>query len=148
MPKPRVTKQGRALLFKALRAIKKHPRSFSMATFMRHRASVRPTGKTPEPYCGTVACIAGHVVLAAGAPRVPYYKELDEALPTTIRKLVARAPYGYASVQELATRLLVGRWQNDTVSGLFNDFTITRTNVDRAVRYWLKTGERLPRKGN
>ena len=148
-PTRKVTKQGRTLLFAALRAIKKHPRSFSMATFMRHKESVRPTSKTPEPYCGTVACIAGHVVLAAGAPTsMAYYRVEYDTLPDNIRKIVARAPHGYASVAELASCLLTGRWDDSQVSLLFHDFSITRTNVDRPVRHWLRTGEKLPsRKG-
>ena len=145
MAAPRLTKQGRALLFKALRAIKQHPKTFSMKTFMHSKAAT-PTAKTPEPYCGTVACIAGHVMLAAGAPpTTASYSYVDETLPPDIRNAVKRATCGFASVPELATRLLVGRWYDDQVDGLFYDLTITRHNVDRSVRYWLRTGDRLPK---
>ena len=140
MPKLRVTKRGRVLLFKALRAIKKHPRSFSMATFMRHRASVLPSGTRPAPYCGTVACIAGHVVLAAGGrPETMGYYHPSDA-PAALKKIVTRAPHGYASIQELAAYLLVGRWNPETTYELFHDFSITRNNVDAKVRRWLRTG--------
>lgn len=53
----------RRLLRRAVAAIQRWPSSLDMQDWITH--SVRK-GRRPEPYCGTTACLAGHVALAAG----------------------------------------------------------------------------------
>lgn len=103
--KPTLTKNGRRLLMKALAAIKAHPDSFNMGTYMLHDSSVKSTGR----YCGTIACLAGHIVLAAGVKPREYgtyrVRDLPVALRSTARRVATR---GYIRVPTLASALVVG----------------------------------------
>src|ERR1700674_2440263 len=59
---------GKHLLEKALTRIKRHPKSLDMADFVGQGS------------CGTVACLAGHVILAAGC-RVDVTRQVILAAP-------------------------------------------------------------------
>ena len=111
MGAPSVTTTGRALLLKALRAIKRHPRSFSMSTYMSHDLIRPPSKEMPEPYCGTIACIAGHVVLAAGYPAGMAWNYDEARLPARQRRqlrAITRSSGYTPDIGELATSLLTG----------------------------------------
>lgn len=66
MAKPALSPSGRKVLNKALRAIQAMPDTLNMEDWLYHNPRARPTKEHPVPYCGTVACLAGHIVLAAG----------------------------------------------------------------------------------
>ena len=59
-----------ALLRRVARRIVRMPETFDMREFLSHDPLWRGSKKRPAPYCGTVACIAGHIVLD-GRQRVP-----------------------------------------------------------------------------
>jgi hypothetical protein len=61
-----MTKQGKELLTQVARIIVERADSFDMNEWYEHDAKVKPNRKAPAPYCGTVACIAGHVSILAG----------------------------------------------------------------------------------
>lgn len=65
MTKPVLTKGGVRLLKRAVAAILARPKTFDMRDWLQHDPTVKPRTKAEEPYCGTVACLAGHIVLAA-----------------------------------------------------------------------------------
>ena len=66
-----------ALLRRVARRIVRMPETFDMRDFLSHDPLWRGSKKRPAPYCGTVACIAGHIVLD-GRKRVPgRWNEVD-----------------------------------------------------------------------
>ena len=67
MPKPKLTPKNRAIVEKALRAMLWWPETYDQGKWIEHDLERRATKRRPAPYCGTVACIAGHIALAAGA---------------------------------------------------------------------------------
>lgn len=66
----KLSTEGKAILAKALRNIKRYPDSFDMGDFLK--APAMPlTKKETGPACGTAACFAGHIAIAGGlVPRV------------------------------------------------------------------------------
>lgn len=60
----RLTEPARKLLEKALTAMVRYPETVDMTTWHYHDEGVKPSRGRPEPYCGTIACLAGHVVIA------------------------------------------------------------------------------------
>ena len=135
MSKPVITARGRLLLRKALAAIKRYPRSFNMRVFMDHDDAV----KGQRPYCGTTACLAGHLMLAAGFPPISggyYYRE---DLPKRVRRVLAK-PDTFVSVRDLAARLVVGRdesRQESMGNALFYGHERTHEQISATVRNWL-----------
>lgn len=56
---------GRRLMAKALTAMVRYPETVDMAEWYYHDDSITPSKQRPTPYCGTVACLAGHIMIAA-----------------------------------------------------------------------------------
>jgi hypothetical protein len=87
-----VSAKAERVLLKVIEAIRANPESFNMGDWLDHDPAVPPSRKVPAPYCGTTACIAGHVVLQAGIPM----RAIDlgtaaideERVPARLRKLV------------------------------------------------------------
>lgn len=150
MAKPNLKKSGRKLLMKALRVIRQRPDTFSMEDWIRHDESVK--GKAP--YCGTVACLAGHIVLAAGAPPQCDWGALSiKTLPARLRALARKVNdelYGDGwcdpvdvEVGRLAAHLVCA--DEMSRASLQNIFGLTgyRNNHKRLtarVKKWLRTG--------
>lgn len=69
-PNSHLTEEGALLLRKAVQTIMKYPTTFDMGIWIEHqhkRGRSRRVGpRLPTPYCGTTACLAGHVVILAG----------------------------------------------------------------------------------
>ena len=131
---------GRALLRKALAAIKAHPESFHMGYWMQHDPTVK---RSRKPYCGTTACLAGHIVLAAGfSPSVSSLFEIA-TLPASLRPLAKKATFiveGLISVRELASYLVVGGnsgRRDDMENALFYGHERTPAEIARTVDKWL-----------
>ena len=81
-------KRGAAALLRAVaNVIVKRPETFDMGHWLRHEPYTTPTKKTPTPYCGTTACLAGHVVLLLGvSPTVtPSYIQ-SHTLPEKLQR--------------------------------------------------------------
>ena len=76
-----------ALLRRVARRIVRMPETFDMRDFLWHDPLWRGSKKRPAPYCGTVACIAGHIVLD-GRKRVPG-RWVDDG-PIAYEQLAAR----------------------------------------------------------
>lgn len=118
-----MTPLGRRLLRQAVANIVKYPQTLNMHTWIRHEKGPRGGKKLPRPFCGTTACLAGHVVLAAGvipekAVDVRLYRdpEVDSYefrhLPLAVQRAVTR-DWGHKperdseiSVPNIATALL------------------------------------------
>lgn len=146
MGAPMVTAYGKRLLKRAVAAILERPKTFDMDDWMYHNESVR--GK--EPYCGTTACLAGHVVLAAGlkATIMGGYQWPD--IPARLRK---RLPEHFVySIKTLAEELLgiddsgrlfyVGDWP-EQFAGPYREAGLRKraSILARRVEHYLKTGE-------
>jgi hypothetical protein len=146
--KPELTRGARNLLRRAVEAIQRHPHTLNMALWMTHDSSV----EGDEPYCGTVACLAGHIVLVSGlkpARGGEDHYEIDE-IPSRLYR---------PGDQRVAVRSLALRLLGDDVdpSPLFatDDWPIRfernykRFKTARArarvlrdrVKHWLETGE-------
>ena len=143
--KPRLTKNGRALLTKALAAIRRRPETFKMRVWMQHDERV----KGRHPYCGTVACLAGHIVLAAGAPPIhaDAYASLagfPRGLRRVAREIQRNTITGCIPISTLAARL-VDRDTEPDYGGIHNVFAsmrcTTHAKIKARVERWLKTGE-------
>jgi hypothetical protein len=65
----------------AISALQKHPESANMSTWVDHDEDVEPLADGIEGYCGTVACLAGHIGLALGLPPTDEvsFKEAEDA---------------------------------------------------------------------
>lgn len=59
--KPHLTLNQKAVVEKALNAILRRPDTFDMRDWIQHDEGV----KGRAPFCGTVACLAGHLAIAA-----------------------------------------------------------------------------------
>lgn len=75
----RLTEPARKLLEKALTAMVRYPETVDMGELYQHDPHVKSTRKLPAPYCGTVACLAGHVVIASGLKIGPLGDYADTA---------------------------------------------------------------------
>jgi len=62
----KTSRYAKVLVERVLNVLARRPRTVNMEEWMSHDESVE--GK--HPYCGTTACLAGHVALAAGFPPV------------------------------------------------------------------------------
>ena len=141
MPKPRLTPKNRAIVEKALRAMLRWPETYDQGSYIFHDPNVRSSGKRPAPYCGTEACIAGHVALAAGA--VPI-----NGLYVSLRGQEVRV--GDLAEQIMGPNALMMLFEPDLdgwPEKFAHAFDRAKTPKTRAkiavtrVRHWLKTGE-------
>ena len=66
MGKPNLTSENRAIINTALRNILAMPETYDQRNWIWHDPRAKPKKGRPEPFCGTRACIAGHIALAAG----------------------------------------------------------------------------------
>lgn len=146
------------LLMKTLDRIERFPESFHMGTWMSHDAEVRRRRGVPEGYCGTAACFAGHVTLAAGAPPQWLYQARDRKLPDWLRKM-AREQHGENIETSLVAIKLLGLTgaQADRLFYTNRWPTALRLRYERAeakddhrvmaralrarVKHWLRTGQ-------
>jgi hypothetical protein len=155
--KPRVTKTARVLVEKAIRAMRRYPKTVNMREWIQHDERVKGT----DPYCGTEACIAGHIALAAGVPHELFFRPED--VEPKYRKYVSAPPFGSCSPSEFVEKLFgIKEGDNlrvsDAASKLFykeqwpKKFRVPynanrRNHAARAkvtiarLRHWLRTGE-------
>jgi hypothetical protein len=124
--KPQLSKEGRRLLWTAVGRIERMPDTFEMGDWLFHDHDVKPTGKVPEPYCGTMACIAGHIVLA------------KEGLERFYDGSVAGRALDYLGISDSEAR-------SEAISNLFLGMKfkrrkITHKNIRARIHHWLKTG--------
>lgn len=131
------------LLEKALTAMVRRPETFNMADWIYHDPTVASTRKTPNPYCGTVACLAGHITLAAGVPPV---REITEK---SLRGLPnAQTAYKVLAASELAWRgwinqemLAVALLGEPRIADLFYRTEVKSPyRMVQHVKRWLRTG--------
>ena len=161
--KPKLTPAQRALLTKTFAAMRRHAETFDMRVWMAHEDGGH---KASRPYCGTTACLAGHVVLAAGVKPEQVDGQGDipvEGLPKRLRSLAKSRPWfidgievDYVSVADLAAELigLGGGWEGqdrlfldghwpETFSLAYRRATTPKAKVAAAiarVRHWQTTG--------
>lgn len=158
MGKPVLTERGKKVLARVLAAMRKYPSTVDMGEWYWHDPLVKSTRRRPAPYCGTVACLAGHIALAATGRR-PDRDEFYEALRLPKRLRNAKDPNSvHCSRVALAAlelpggdwadtqfKLFFGRnWPESFKIPLFRPGATTRqraATVIARVRYWLKTGE-------
>lgn len=128
LPKSKhLTEPARRLLSKALNAMVRYPETVDMGTWLDHDEDVKATRKRPKPYCGTVACLAGHIVIA-GNLRVP-----DEDY-----SLAAAEALGLSIDDEI--RLF--SWRNEALDEEYpKDFRAQARAVVNRVKHWVRTGE-------
>jgi len=132
--KPKLSESGRKILWAAVRAIEKYPRTFDMHEWIRHN----PRTKGENPYCGTVACIAGHIVLQVLDKAPEDYANCP--VPSQYRRSLGES----AMVEVLATKILGADFDStDTLflTMIFNGKKITPQNVRDRVKEWLRTGD-------
>ena len=150
MAKIAITPRGRTLLLEAVRNIERYPETFDMYHYMRRDERRRPPRQRPAPFCGTVACIAGHVCLAAGLPPRGYFYAHEPDLPEWFRAVLRRSSNGLW-IGDAAAYLLRGRirktFPDPLTATLFHNFSITRRNVRAKVRAWLRTVRTTDRGG-
>lgn len=146
---PQLTRAARTLLAKALRAIERRPETFDMANFIQRD----PRVKGYAPYCGTVACLAGHIVLAARFP--PQFSVTREDAPSRYKHLFDSVDDGRRSMPDLAIALLNLSPTDEQVLFYVADWPAKyRDAYDEAsrpraaaaiairrVQHWLKTGK-------
>jgi hypothetical protein len=151
--KPELTRGARNLLRKAVEAIQRHPGALDMDIWMDHDPEV----EGEEPYCGTVACLAGHIVLVAGLKRPKERGDFyaAEELPTRLRggaegeslvsvRSVAGRLLGFDCSDELTERLFhPAEWPDRFLTNYRRFKTArARANVLRdRVKHWLETGK-------
>lgn len=142
--RPKLSPQGRKLLDKALAAIKAYPETFELGDWITHGHNRRGP-KRPEPYCGTQACIAGHIVLAAGVRLKAVLVDGDidtAAIPKRLQEIARKASRdGIVYTPDLAEHLL--GLNKGEACDLFCEWPSRfspRAVVSR-VRHWLRTGE-------
>jgi hypothetical protein len=58
-----LSERQREILNQVIAAITARPDSFDMQKWLVHDETIPPSTDAPEPYCGTVACIAGHIAI-------------------------------------------------------------------------------------
>ena len=157
--KPKLTPAQRALLTKTFAAMRRHAETFDMRVWMAHEDGGHTASR---PYCGTTACLAGHVVLAAGVKPEQVDAEGQipiKDLPKRLRPLAeSRWPEDVdeVSVADLAAELiglgsdweaqdrlfLDGHWP-ETFSLAYRRATTPKAKVAAAiarVRHWQTTG--------
>jgi hypothetical protein len=157
MPAPKLTKSARVLLEKTFKRMRQMPDTFDMDEWMIHDSKVEPSGKRLEPYCGTVACFAGHVALAATGclpEEEGSFYQVDR-LPKRIREksggesIVSTANLALAY---LGIRDMMGNYRPlflvvDWPEPFKHQYEITTTEREKVrvtikrVRHWLRTGK-------
>lgn len=140
--KPKLTPRGRRILQKALKVMVAHADTFNMRTWYYHDKDVEPTKGRPEPYCGTEACLAGHIVLAAGEQ-----VRTSTDVPTRAIRLLFGNTRNAALREEqenLAWNMFsTRRWPYKLSSA----YLLARTHKQQVrvavqrVQHWLRTGE-------
>lgn len=154
--KPELTTRGRAVLTKALAAMRRWPDSVDMSDWYDHNPKVQSTLRRPTPYCGTTACLAGHIALAATRQQPDRFGDYQfSRLPKYLRvaahedfcsENVALAALGVPEDERAAVsnrlfftsgwpRELSNRYWAATRPQARAEVTIAR------VRHWLKTGK-------
>lgn len=148
LPKSRrLTEPARKLLEKALTAMVRMPRTVNMANWYAHDEDVKPKPSVPEGFCGTVACLAGHVVLAAGdKPTAKYpgstgwYVGNDSIHTIAVRRL-------NINVDEADKLFYPGEWPikffkpKEDGNDLKRMERIKPATIVARVRHWVRTGE-------
>lgn len=130
---PRLTEPARRLLSKALTAMVRYPETVDMSLYYEHSRTVRPTRKRPEPYCGTVACLAGHIVITAGRP---INKKVRRDFEGAAVKALGGPRYDINTIfRSYDTR--GGGWGKDWPKSARAQ---ARAVVSR-VKYWVRTGK-------
>ena len=154
--KPKLTTRGRAVLTKAFAAMRRWPDSVDMFDWYGHDPKVRSGLRRPAPYCGTTACVAGHIALAATGQQPDRFGDYQfSRLPKYLRVVahedfssenVALAALGVPEDERPAVsdrlfftsgwpRELSRRYYAATRPQARAEATIAR------VRHWLKTGK-------
>ena len=64
-----VTPLARLILQEALTNMVKYPQTVNMDISLSHDPYVKTTPAVPEPFCGTVACLLGHVAIVTNGGR-------------------------------------------------------------------------------
>lgn len=147
-----------AIVEDAIAAIEQHPASVNMMTWLLHDETVPATvGEFPN-YCGTIACLAGHIGIALGLPPKESFTRAELLQSSRVRRLnlhtaVSDAAWDGLHVSDLAARVLKLGDNYQRVFSLFawpyrfkRDYTRAKTDKGRAstmvrrLRYYLETG--------
>jgi hypothetical protein len=151
--KIKLTSEARKLLEKALEAIVAYPQTLNMDRWLEHDIAVEPSDTIPNPYCGTTACIAGHITLAAGYTPTDHIHRDDlarkdpEAL-AILDGLYDRPEPDY-DVEDVASALLFQKVRNTSllaragfsVPPIFYAFGVTPKTIVGMVSTWIRTGK-------
>ena|SRR5204862_687380 len=156
MPAPKLTKAARTLLEKTFKRMRQMPDTFNMDEWIQHALDVEPSSTRPTPYCGTVACLAGHIALAATGrlpEQPPFYvvsrlsKKIQARLGPQVGIIASTAEVTFAALglQEEIPYLLF--YTSDWPNQFKIAYDIATTEPERVrvaikrVRHWLRTGE-------
>lgn len=145
---PKLSRKSREVVERALRAMLRYPDTYDQNEWIHHDRSVGPSGERPAPYCGTTACIAGHIALAAGGDPIGWgmvkmpggrMRYPDEVAEEVLR---CRNVDPHDTHERLFIADATG-WP-DKFNVAFHeaktDKAMAKVAVSR-VRHWLKTGE-------
>lgn len=123
---------GRRLMAKALTAMVRYPETVDMDVFIIHdHDDIKHKRKLPRPFCGTVACLAGHICLAAGTkPTMSYSNNFDAV--AAAKKLGVN----YESIYQIFS------YEDTRTHASYPDRPAARARaVVARVKHWLRTGE-------
>ena len=140
---PFLSSKGRQTLEKAFRAMRKMPMTFNMDTFMSHDVAAHPVRGRPRPYCGTVACLAGHIDLAANGDQAIATRGLL-IFPRDTSRRALNALGITLDYWKVDHQLFHTYGWPDTFRRRYRNARSHRGRVVVAiarVRYWLKTGK-------
>jgi hypothetical protein len=158
LPPVKLPKRNMDIINKAIRAMQRRPKSVDMDDWIQHDPSV--AGK--NPYCGTAACLAGHIAIAAtgrigdknfwssNEPEADFYN------PIKVGAWIRNSPYvgfigDYINSQNIAGAILHLNHDNDKKVFIVEDWPekfrkmYKGNNKAKAaiarLRHYLKTGE-------
>jgi hypothetical protein len=101
---PKLNVTQRTIIEDAITAISEHPETANMSVWMEHRHDSLDVPEEENGYCGTTACLAGHLVIAAGLPPLEYIRRAHLNAPPAKRARRLHLPTGHVSA--LAQKIL------------------------------------------
>ena len=84
---PKLSKTALKVIEQAIDSMQAVPDSVDMSHWVRHDDRIDPVDGEPDNYCGTTACLAGHLGLALGLPPVAHVSRQDFNSAPLIKKL-------------------------------------------------------------
>lgn len=155
--KPVLSARATRILDKALAAMKRWPETVEMGDWLSHEHRATRSRKRPAPYCGTTACLAGHIALAATRrlpPNLESYNEPKYDKDQLPRWLVKALGWSELTCENIALAVLgfpvptptiffLEKWPLAFRKRYWSAQTPRQRSaaVIARVRHWLRTGE-------